>query len=446
MPPVMKPFHTAVASFVDGSHTPRAFLESCIETIEALEPEVGAFVTLQIDRAREAADLATLRYKEGKPLSPIDGMPVGIKDIIETDDMPTEMGSSLFTGYRSMFDAASVSALREAGAVVVGKTVTTEFASFHPRGTKNPWDTTRTPGGSSSGSAAAVGGGMLPGALGTQVVGSILRPAGFCGAIGFKPSVGAINRGGSMDLLSQSCTGVLTASLEDAWLMAMAIASRVGGDPGHVPLAGPATPPPPAAPRAIAVLQTPGWSLASDAAKAELDRAIAMLKQHGVKIITRADNADLEALETALPNAEPLTRLINAWEWRWPLNVLYARDAAGLSPSMRERHAEMAKLTAEDYVTAITKRAAMRALHARLAAVADATITLTSTGAAPVGLGSTGNPIFVVPGSHLGVPAITQPLLKESGLPLGLQLLGFHGHDAGLFSTAFAVRSMMMGH
>jgi Asp-tRNA(Asn)/Glu-tRNA(Gln) amidotransferase A subunit family amidase len=302
----MKPFHTAVASFVDGSHTPRAFLESCIETIEALEPEVGAFVTLQIDRAREAADLATLRYKEGKPLSPIDGMPVGIKDIIETDDMPTEMGSSLFTGYRSMFDAASVSALREAGAVVVGKTVTTEFASFHPRGTKNPWDTTRTPGGSSSGSAAAVGGGMLPGALGTQVVGSILRPAGFCGAIGFKPSVGAINRGGSMDLLSQSCTGVLTASLEDAWLMAMAIASRVGGDPGHVPLAGPATPPPPAAPRAIAVLQTPGWSLASDAAKAELDRAIAVLKQHGVKIITRADNADLEALETALPNAEPL--------------------------------------------------------------------------------------------------------------------------------------------
>ena len=152
-------------------------------------------------------------------------MPLGIKDIIETADMPTEQGSPLFVGWRTGRDAASVAALREAGAVILGKTVTTEFAATEPRGTRNPWDLERTPGGSSSGSAAAVACGMVPAALGTQVVGSILRPASFCGCVGFKPSVGGINRGGSYDYLSQSCTGVLAASLEDAWLVAVNIAA-----------------------------------------------------------------------------------------------------------------------------------------------------------------------------------------------------------------------------
>ena len=144
---------------------------------------------------------ATARWRAGKALSPIDGMPLGIKDIIETADMPTEQGSPLFVGWRTGRDAASVAALREAGAVILGKTVTTEFAATEPRGTRNPWDLERTPGGSSSGSAAAVACGMLPAALGTQVVGSILRPASFCGCVGFKPSVGGINRGGSYDEL-----------------------------------------------------------------------------------------------------------------------------------------------------------------------------------------------------------------------------------------------------
>ena len=446
MEPTRVPFHTAVADFKGGTHTPRAYLDRCIEAIEALEPSIGAFVNLQLDAARAAADRSTERYKAGTTLSPIDGMPVGIKDIIETDDMPTEMGSPLFAGYRSRFDAASVSALREAGAVVVGKTVTTEFAASEPRGTRNPWDTSRTPGGSSSGSAAAVGCGMLPGALGTQVVGSILRPAGFCGVVGFKPSLGAINRGGSMDLLSQSCTGVLAASLEDAWLMAMAIASRVGGDPGHVPLSGPATPPPAVEPRAIAVLQTAGWDIATPDAKAALHAALDSLRHAGVRIVTRTDNADLEALEQAIPEAEPLTRLINAWEWRWPLNVLHARDAAGLSQGMRERAVYMATLDGEQYAMALRRRDEIRALHARLAGVVDATVTLTAPGAAPVGLGSTGNPTFVVPGSMLGVPAVTQPLLRTENLPIGLQLLGFRGQDAALFSTASAVRSILTGH
>src|SRR6267378_1721303 len=159
--------------------------------------------------------------------------------------MPTEQGSPLFVGCRTGLDAASVAALREAGAVILGKVVTTEFAATEPRGTRNPWDRERTPGGSSSGSAAAVACGMVPATLGTQVVGSIIRPASFCGCVGFKPSVGGLNRGGSYDYFSQSCTGVLAASLEDAWLVAVNIAARAGGDPGYPGLHGPAEPPPP---------------------------------------------------------------------------------------------------------------------------------------------------------------------------------------------------------
>ncbi len=140
-------------------------------------------------------------------------MPVGIKDIIETIDMPTEQGSPLFVGCRTERDAASVAALREAGAVIVGKTVTTEFAATEPRGTKNPHDLRRTPGGSSSGSAAGTAAGMFSAALGTQVIGSTIRPASYCGCIGFKATVGALNRGGSYDGLSQSATGVLATTL-----------------------------------------------------------------------------------------------------------------------------------------------------------------------------------------------------------------------------------------
>jgi Asp-tRNA(Asn)/Glu-tRNA(Gln) amidotransferase A subunit family amidase len=172
-------------------------------------------------------------------------------------------GSPLFVGCRTGRDAASVAALREAGAVILGKVVTTEFAASEPRGTRNPWDRERTPGGSSSGSAAAVACGMVPAALGTQVVGSILRPASFCGCVGFKPSVGRINRGGSYDYFSQSCTGVLAASLEDAWLVAVNIAARAGGDPGYPGLQGPAEPPAPRRPRTLAVLQTSGWGEAA---------------------------------------------------------------------------------------------------------------------------------------------------------------------------------------
>ena len=208
----MRPFLPATADFASGKDSPRQFLERCIADLDAWEPKIGAFVTLNLAAARTAADRSTERWRAGKPLSPIDGMPIGVKDIIETIDMPTENGSPLFAGFRGNRDGASVAALREAGAVILGKTVTTEFAWMQPRATRNPWDETRTPGGSSSGSAAAVAVGAVSVALGTQVFGSILRPASFCGCFGFKPTVGAINRGGSHDALSQSTHGPLAAS------------------------------------------------------------------------------------------------------------------------------------------------------------------------------------------------------------------------------------------
>ncbi len=217
-------------------------------------------------------------------------MPIGVKDIIETIDMPTENGSPLFAGYRSERDGASVSALREAGGVIVGKTVTTEFAWMHPRATRNPWDLTRTPGGSSSGSAAAVAVGAVSVALGTQVFGSILRPSSFCGCFGFKPTVGAINRGGSHDALSQSTHGPIAASLPEAWQVAYEIAQRVGGDPGYPGLYGPPTCPAPSKPRRLAVLETPGWKVATPAAKEAFQDALARLKSAGVALASRDES------------------------------------------------------------------------------------------------------------------------------------------------------------
>ncbi|HEV2954566.1 MAG TPA: amidase [Xanthobacteraceae bacterium] len=435
-----RPFLAASKQFAAGADTPRGYLERCLAALSEHEPAVGAFVTTDTDGARKSADAATARWRAGKPRSAIDGMPVGIKDIMETYDMPTQMGSPLFEGWRSGRDAAAVYALRAAGAVIVGKAVTTEFAATHPRGTRNPHDPRRTPGGSSSGSAAAVATGMVAAALGTQVVGSILRPSGFCGVVGFKPTVGAINRGGSHDYLSQSCTGPIAATLEDAWVVAREIARRVGGDPGFPRLAGPMTPPPAKTPRALAVLETAGWPVATAGARQELERAVARLRSAGVAILTRRDTPLVETIERALHEAMPLTRAINEWEWVWPLNDYSRRDSSALSESMRERLKLAEAMQEGQYEELIAERARVRTHYAELAAIADGAVTLSAPGAAPVDLGWTGDPIFVVSGSLLGVPTVSLPLLEDEGLPLGLQVLGFAQRDADLIATAAAIR------
>ena len=438
----MKPYLAATARFASGADTPRAFLERCLADLAALEPKIGAFVHTNINGARVAADEAGARWREGRTRSKIDGMPIGIKDIIETADMPTENGSPLFAGWRSGRDGASVAALREAGAVILGKTVTTEFAATEPRGTRNPHDLRRTPGGSSSGSAAGVAAGMISAGLGTQVIGSTIRPGSYCGCVAFKASLGALNRGGSYDGLSQSVGGVLAATLEDAWQVAYEIAVRAGGDPGYPGLFGPDSTPAARKPRRLAFVETAGWSAASTGAKAAMAGALARCKAAGIDIVTREANAKLAAVEEAIAPARPQSMLINGWESRWPLNTYRARDASLLSRVMLDRLAEAEAMSLDEYRDALAQREKARATYAELATECDACVTLSAPGAAPVGLQSTGDPTFTVPTSYLGIPAISLPVLEDEGLPLGLQLFGFRDGDAEVFAAAAAVKAL----
>jgi Asp-tRNA(Asn)/Glu-tRNA(Gln) amidotransferase A subunit family amidase len=439
----MQPFLPATVDFTNGKDSPRAFLERCIADLDAWEPKIGAFVALNFAAARTAADRATERWRAGKPLSPIDGMPIGIKDIIETIDMATENGSPLYAGFQGNRDAASVAALREAGGVIVGKTVTTEFAWMHPRATRNPWDLSRTPGGSSSGSAAAVAVGAISVGIGTQVFGSIVRPSSFCGCFGFKPTVGAINRGGSHDALSQSTHGPIAASLPEAWQVAYEISRRAGGDPGYPGLYGPSTCPTPSRPRRLAVLETDGWAVASAAAKAVFAEASAKLKSASVTLVSRHESEKVAAVEDAIHDARELSHNIIAWESRWPLNTYRARDASKLSEPMHDLAARAEAMTLDDYRRDIQERDRRRAVYHALAEDFDACLTLSAPGAAPVGHTWTGDPAFVIPGSMLGVPAISLPVLHDGGLPLGLQLLGFADADAALFSAAGGVLAVL---
>jgi Asp-tRNA(Asn)/Glu-tRNA(Gln) amidotransferase A subunit family amidase len=433
-----KPYLALAGRFADGSDSPRKLLERCLDEISQLEPRIGAFVHLGANAARVAADQSDARWREGRPLSKIDGMPIGIKDIIETIDMPTENGSPLFIGFRSQRDAASVVALREAGAVILGKTVTTEFASTEPRGTRNPHDLRRTPGGSSSGSAAGVATGMMSAGLGTQVIGSTIRPASYCGCVGLKVSVGALNRGGSYDGLSQSVTGVLAATLPDAWQVAYEIAVRAGGDPGYPGLYGPASAPPARKPRRVAFLQTAGWTAASADAKEAMRDALARCKRAGIEVLSRESHPRLAAVEDAIAEARTLSMRLNAWEWRWPLNTYRERDASKLSRAMLDRLAEAEAMTLDDYRRDLAQREKDRTLYAALASECAACISLSAPSAAPMGLHSTGDPSCTVHASYLGIPAISLPVLQDEGLPLGLQISGFMHGDAQACAIAAA--------
>jgi len=439
--PAMRPYLAATQNFASGKNTPRQFLEESLALFEQWEPRIGAFVCTNLSAARAAAERSTERWRAGKPLSPIDGMPVGIKDIIETVDMPTEMGSPLFAGWHAQKDAASVRALRDAGAVIIGKTVTTEFAASHPRGTRNPWNTAHTPGGSSSGSAASVAVGIVSAALGTQVISSTVRPASYCGCVGFKPSVNAINREGSHDYQSQSCTGILGASLEDVWQVAHEIVARVGGDAGTPGLRGPDRLPAAKKPQCLAVLETPGWqSAATEGAKRSLNDCVARLKSAGVDICTRRNNSNVEALELDLVNATELSHQCNGWENRWFYRAMRDRDAGKLSRIFLERSEKYENLTLDQHRADLKERTRIRAVHADLADACDACITLAAPSAAPEGLGSTGNPEFGVPSSLLGVPSLSLPLFEDGGMPLGLQVIGFFDRDA----DACAISSWLM--
>lgn len=442
--PTQRSFLASAGAFRDGSDSPRAFLERCIEAIDAHEDRVGAFVVTNFERARAAAEASNARWRAGTTLSLIDGMPVGIKDIMETADMPTGQGSSLFSGWQGGRDAAAVAALREAGAVIIGKTVTTEFASTQPAGTRNPWDLDRTPGGSSSGSGAAVAAGMVPAALGTQVVGSILRPASFCGCYGYKPSVGGINRGGSFDELSQSCTGVLAATLAECWCVARAISTRAGGDPGYPGVTGPMELPGAVKPVRVAKLETGGWERTTEDARQAFNSVVGRLTKAGIEVGDRESDQDIEAAEAEVVSAMPASRTIIGWEARWPLNT-YARDMDGsrLSQAAQDRLRQAESMTQANYAAALADREHARQVYAALRGY-DLCISLSAPGAAPLGLSSTGDPVFGAPSSLLGVPSLSLPVMQTEGMPLGLQLIGFANEDAELFAGASAVLSVLL--
>jgi len=429
-------FTTARAGFKAGTLTPRDFLEACLKQIDKREPVVRAFVMLNIEGARKAADASTKRWKAKKPLSSIDGLPIAIKDIIETVDMPTEFGSPIFKGWNGGRDSACAYALRQAGAVIVGKAVTTEFAGAPPGPTTNPHDKRRTPGGSSSGSAAAVAAGMVPVAIGTQVGGSVLRPASFCGLVGFKPTFGALNRGGIGDQFSQNCIGTLSHTLEDAWAVAHEIAARVGGDPGFMPFAGGAEPAAPRRPDVLAVLETDGWAVANADAKKALAAFLKRLERAGVMLIDRKGSKRVAQLEDAIAGASDLSLGINDWEKIWPFADMELRDGDRMSAGLRKAVINGTRMTVDDYVALLKKRDYARDVLMGLSGDVDACITLGSAGPAPLGIESTGNAVFNMPASMLRNPALSLPLLKCDGLPLGLQLLGFPNRERALSGIA----------
>src|SRR3954468_9258845 len=289
-------FHDAARRFTSGNDSPRPYVERCLETIAAREPVVKAFTAVNEAGARASADPSTERWKAGKPLSLIDGMPIAIKDLLETKDMPTQMGCAAFKGNFPKRDNAAVWALRQAGAIILAKTVTAELGGSHPGATTNPFDPARTPGGSSSGSAAAVGANMVPAAIGTQVGGSIIRPAAYCGNFALKPTQGGINRGERL-ATSMSTHGPHANSLADMWQVAIEMAKRCGGDRGALGLMGPDALPAAIRPNRLIVLETEGWPDVDAATKAGFAQVLGELEAAGVTLIRRIDHPFVEGLE-----------------------------------------------------------------------------------------------------------------------------------------------------
>ena len=438
-------FHDAAHRFTAGNDSPRAYLERCLETIAQREPVVKAFTAMNEAGARAAADESTARWKAGKPLSSIDGMPIAIKDLLETRDMPTEMGCAAMKGNFPKRDNAAVWALRQAGAVILAKTVTAELGGSHPGATTNPFDPARTPGGSSSGSAAAVGANMVPAAIGTQVGGSIIRPAAYCGNFALKPSQGGINRGERL-ATSMSTHGPHANSLEDMWQVAIEIVKRCGGDRGVMGLMGPDSLPSAVKPSRLIVLETEGWPEVDAATKAGFAKVLDQLKAAGVTLIRRADHPFVEGLEKAISNARAICNGITGWENRWYQRGMLDASPNGLSERAKAALMKAEAMTPDQYRTNLIARRAAQVAHEAVASFADAAITLACPGPAPIWSGDvpgqplaarpTGDFVFNAPSSMLFAPVVTVPLMSVGGMPVGVQVMGQQHEDARMAGLA----------
>ena len=388
-------------------------MEACLARAALREPAVRAFIHLDPAQARRNAAATG----PGR----LHGIPIGVKDVLETADMPTQNGSPIWAGYRPRGDSAAVAAARAAGGVIMGKTVTTEFATRHPGATTNPHNKAHTPGGSSSGSAAAVADCMLPLAFGTQTAGSIVRPAAYCGVVGFKPSYGTLHRGG-MKVMSESLDtiGIMARSVADCALAMGAMSGRAYGDPEAKP---------DRAPR-LGVTLGPQPDKAAPETRALLDRAAEAARKAGAEVVEFALPPVLQRaaeLHPVLMNKE--TRQALAWEM--------AAAPAQLSAVLRERMEWADSLPTTAFREARLAQAAAVDAFASFTSGLDALLTPAAPGEAPEGIGWTGDPAFnllwtLLWGPNVTVPAGTGP----KGLPLGVQLVGRIGEDAAVLSWA----------
>ncbi len=406
-----------VTAISRGDTTCEAVARACLDRIAAREPEVHAWQYRDTDRVLERARALDRSGMRG----PLIGVPIGVKDIIDTADMPTEYGSPIYRNNRPNGDAACVALSRKAGAVVMGKTVTTEFANVHPGKTRNPHDASRTPGGSSSGSAAAVAASMVPLALGTQTTGSTIRPASFCGVFGYRPTWGDLRSRGVMEVAGSFDTlGVLARSVDDVALYRDVL---LGVDP--VPVAN--VPPP-----RIGLCRTHVWSRIETATRTLLEDAAQRLSRAGATVSEVTLPADFAALEDA-------HRWICGFEMSRNLTWEIENHQSDISAALRAgRLQDGLACSYEHYVAMRNVVHHCRKLLLHVFDEHDILLTPAAAGVAPVGLENVvANPWIHVIWTTLHVPTISIPVFKgPDGLPIGAQLVAKHHEDRKLFSAA----------
>jgi len=422
----------AARAIRDGSISSEEVVQACLARIRETDPDVQAWAFLDPEHALKQARDLDLRRSEGQALGALHGVPVGIKDIIDTGDMPTEDGTVLHAGRTPSHDATVVAMLRAAGAVIMGKTVTTELATYAPGKTRNPHDPGHTPGGSSSGSAAAVAAGMVPLAVGTQTNGSVIRPAAYCGVFGFKPTHGLISRHGVLKLsraLDQ--IGVFGRTLEDVALISEQVVGYDERDPdtrphARIPFVAVAAEDPPLPPL-IGFVKSPMWDHATE----EMREAFAEITDH------LGDRVEEVVLPESARQALEWHRTVMEAEMAVNLAAEYDKGRERLSESLRAQLERGRGYSALDYQKALARIPQVAEGLVELFYRYDALLTPSAASSAPQGLASTGDPEFCTIWTFCGMPALNLPLMRGAGgLPLGMQLVGPRHGDARLLRTA----------
>jgi Asp-tRNA(Asn)/Glu-tRNA(Gln) amidotransferase A subunit family amidase len=425
-------------AYREGRATVQDYVASCSARIAAQEPRIQAWEWFDASRAMAEAEERAGGILQDLPLF---GIPVGVKDIIATRGIPTRYGSRIFATNVPTHSAWIVRRLEALGGLVMGKTVTTEFAYRQPGKTRNPWNTSHTPGGSSSGSAAAVAAGFVPIAIGTQTLGSVIRPAAFNGVVGYKPSFGAISRTGIHPFAPTLDTvGVFARSVADAaWFGAClmgpdprdeATLSKAPEKTLRVPLE-----PLPALPR-LAVVRTPKWQLASEAQKQNFDECVARLQAAGATV--REVN-----LPKLFDNAWDNVMTILTHDAVKSFASIESRHRIRLSPHMIDILDRGHRVTPEQYTRARERRDEYRRWLDNVFEKSDAIVTIPATGEAPEGLANTGDAVFCSLWTQAGMPAVSVPSgFGPRGLPLGFQVVGRYREDEAALKVAAWVESV----